>query len=143
MAIAADIILAAGQPFPRPANADAFEGDAPLREALRRCSPSTYEAVRRFRATRDTDHLPAILSGILERFAAPGLRPLLGAPCDDLRLSEDLGIDSLTMMETVSLAEEVFQVPIDNEALGQLRTVGDVRRFLAARLGSPPPPEPA
>ncbi len=142
----ADLGLPARQSFLHPAKPAAFGGDASLRELLKRCSPGTYEAACRFRATGGCEHLPVVVRGILERFIAPGLRAKLRLTGEDLLLVDDLGVDSLTMMEIVSLAEEVFQVPIDNDDLGQLRTLGDITGFVERRVrhlpraGQAPPP---
>ena len=109
---------------------------------MKRCPPSTYEAARLFRATGDVGHLPAIVHGIIERFVEPDLRASLANPDDDLRLIEDLGIDSLTLMEIVALAEEALEISIDWE-LGQVRTLGDVRRLVAGAQGGLPRRSPA
>ena len=113
-----------------PRKLSAQEEDALLRESLKRCSASTYEAASQFRKTKNTEHLPAIILGIIERFVEPDLRAKLRDPDDDLRLIEDLGIDSLTMMEIVILVEEVLQMSINNEELRHLRTIGDVKQFI-------------
>jgi 3-hydroxyacyl-[acyl-carrier-protein] dehydratase len=118
------------------------EDDAILRESLKRCSASTYEAASQFRKTKNTEHLPAIILGIVERFVEPDLRPKLKDPDDDLRLIEDLGIDSLTMMEIVMLVEEVVQMSINNEELRNLRTIGDVKQFIECKVRGLPLPKP-
>ncbi|MEN9404147.1 MAG: 3-hydroxyacyl-[acyl-carrier-protein] dehydratase FabZ, partial [Verrucomicrobiota bacterium] len=100
------------------------EDDANLRESLKRCSAATYEAAAQFRKTGNTEHLPAIVLGIIERYVEPDLRAKLKDSDDDLRIIEDLGIDSLTMMEIVILVEDVLQMTINNEELRHLRTVG-------------------
>jgi 3-hydroxyacyl-[acyl-carrier-protein] dehydratase len=105
-----------------------------LRDALKHCSASTYEAACQFRRTGNPEHLPAILLGIIERHVEPDLRAKLQEPDDDLRLVEDLGIDSLTMMETVALVEDVFQVSIGARELHELQTVGDLKRFMTLKL---------
>src|SRR4051794_35505461 len=82
--------------------------EAALRESLRRCSEKTAEAAIAYRQTGSPKHIPAIIIGILERFVEPDLRPRLAADdSDELRVIEDLGLDSLTMMEIVMLVEEV------------------------------------
>ncbi len=134
----ADLGAPARQHFPHPAKPAAFGGDPALRELLKRCSPATYEAACRLRATGDPGYLPVVVRGIVERFVAPSLRARLRLPGDDLRLIEDLGVDSLTMLEIVSLAEEIFRVSIDSEDLARLRTIADVTRFLEPRLHSGP-----
>ena len=107
--------------------------DAALREALKRCSPATYEAARLIRITGDVEYLPAIVQGIIERFVEPDLKARLAHSDDDLRLIEDLGIDSLTLMEAVALAEDVLQISVDGE-LNHVRTLGDVRQLIARTL---------
>ena len=88
------------QAFPAPAIGHPFtdDADAHLREILKRCPASTYPAARLFRQTGDTQYLPTIVLGIIERYVDSELRPKLQNPSDSLRLIEDLGIDSLTMM---------------------------------------------
>jgi len=65
---------------------------------------------------------------------------------DDLR--NDLGLDSLDMIELLFKIEEVFDLEIPNEDLVQIATVGDViayvERRLAAKAAAPAPmPSPA
>lgn len=119
------------------------EDEARLHEALKRCSPSTFEAACQFRKTGNIEHLPVIVYGVIERYVENGLRPKLKAASADLRLAEDLGIDSLTMMEIVMLAEDALQVTINNEELRGLRTLGDVRQFLENKIAGVPVATPA
>jgi 3-hydroxyacyl-[acyl-carrier-protein] dehydratase len=142
MAQAADDGQNAGIPANETAKPLPPEDDATLRESLKRCSASTYEAASQFRKTKNTEHLPAIILGIVERFVEPDLRPKLRDPDDDLRLIEDLGIDSLTMMEIVMLVEEVVQMSINNEELRNLRTIGDVKQFIECKVRGLPLPKP-
>ena len=102
--------------------------DAALRETLKRCRPATYEAARDFRATGDARHLASFVHGILERFVDRELRPKLQGGDASLRLVEDLGLDSLTLMEMVMLAEEVLQITINNEDLREIRTLGALQQ---------------
>jgi 3-hydroxyacyl-[acyl-carrier-protein] dehydratase len=108
--------------------------DAHLRDALKRCSPSTREAACAFRRTGSPDHLPAIVHGLIEHYVERGVRAKLARSDDGLRLVEDLAIDSLTMLEIVFLAEDVLQISIDNEELRPFRTVGDVKQFIASKF---------
>src|SRR3954468_20505489 len=118
------------------------EDEAPLREALKRCSPSTFEAAIQFRKTGNPEHLPAVVIGVIERFVEPDLRVKLKDADDDLRLIEDLGIDSLTMMEIVILVEDVLQMSINNDELRNLRTVGDVKTFIDCKIRGLTLPKP-
>ena len=128
-------LSAAPKPF-------APEDEATLREALKRCSPSTFEAAVQFRKTGNAEHVPAVVIGIIERFVEPDLRVKLKDADDDLRLIEDLGVDSLTMMEIVILVEDVLMMTINNDELRNLRTVGDVKTFIDCKIRGLPLPKP-
>jgi len=129
-------------PFAQEAKTFTPEAEAALRESLKRCSPSTFEAAVQFRKTGNPEHLPAVVIGVIERFVEPDLRVKLKDADDDLRLIEDLGIDSLTMMEIVILVEEVLEMSINNEELRNLRTVGDVKMFIDCKVRGMPLPQP-
>jgi 3-hydroxyacyl-[acyl-carrier-protein] dehydratase len=105
-----------------------------LRSLLKRCSPPTYTAALNYRRTRDPAHLPAIIYGIIERFVERPLRPQLQAPAETVRLTADLGLDSLTLTELVILVEETLQISLQPDELPHLRTLADLHRFIAAKL---------
>jgi acyl carrier protein len=130
------------KPFPVLAKPFAPEDETALREALKRCSPSTFEAAVQYRKTGNPEHVPAVVIGVIERFVEPDLRVKLKDADDDLRLIEDLGIDSLTMMEIVILVEDVLQLSINNDELRNLRTVGDVKTFIDCKIRDLPLPKP-
>jgi 3-hydroxyacyl-[acyl-carrier-protein] dehydratase len=130
------------KPLPITPKPFAPEDEAALREALKRCSPSTFEAAVQFRKTGNPEHVPAVVIGVIERFVEPDLRMKLKDADDDLRLIEDLGIDSLTMMEIVILVEDVLQMSINNDELRNLRTVGDVKTFIDCKIRGLPLPKP-
>lgn len=130
------------KPFPALAKPFTPEDETALRESLKRCSPSTFEAAVQFRKTGNPEHMPAVVIGVVERFVEPDLRAKLKDADDDLRLIEDLGIDSLTMMEIVILVEDVLQLSINNDELRNLRTVGDVKTFIDCKIRDLPLPKP-
>ena len=68
--------------------------------------------------------------GVVERYAGPGLRDRLKRPDDELLLHEDLGIDSLDLIEIVTILEDVLRIPVLEGERPVLRTLGDVRRFV-------------
>lgn len=117
--------------------------EAVLRDALKRCSPATIDAAIAYRRTGDTSAISLVVLGILERFVDPEHRVRLKNPEPDLRVVEDLGVDSLTMLEVVMLVEESLKVSIKNEELRDLRTLGDINAFIEARVSGRPVPPPA
>lgn len=110
--------------------------DPALRETLKRCSPATYYAACKFRRSGAAVDLRTVVHGVVERFVERDLRPKLAEGGDALRLREDLGLDSLTMMEVVMIAEEALQISVSNEELTHLATLGDVQRFVATKVGA-------
>ena len=112
-----------------------------LEDSLKRCSAETRQAVFDFRDTGKISVLPIIVLGIIERFLEPDMRPKLREGDGSLKMIDDLGIDSLTMMEIVVLAEEALGISIDNEELRDLRTLDDVREFLDAKTRNLPIPK--
>jgi|GEM_PF-6126288 len=125
-----------GMPSPTRENALSPDAEASLRETLKRCSPATVNAACVFRQTGEVAQIPVIIVGVIERFVERELRVKIQHPgAADLRLIEDLNVDSLTLLEAVLLLEEVLQITIDNDELQSLRTLGDVQRFTEAKLG--------
>ena len=104
-----------------------------LKEGLRRCSPATIDAAIRFREGSDLQAIPIIVYGILDRYQ-PATAPVkISAATDSTRLIEDLGLDSLTLLEIVLAIEEVLKIHIENEELREIRTVGQINQFLHAK----------
>ena len=52
----------------------------------------------------------------------------------DARFADDLGADSLDLVELVEALEEEFGVRIDDEELADIGTVGEAHDLLAAKL---------
>jgi len=57
-----------------------------------------------------------------------------GIPADDVQLdksfTDDLDVDSLSMVEVVVAAEEKFDVRIPDDAVKDLKTVGDAVSYI-------------
>ncbi|MBC2603310.1 phosphopantetheine-binding protein [Puniceicoccus vermicola] len=111
-----------------------------LKESLKRCPEGTFEAAVEYRENSNPKLIPVIVSGIIERFLEPEAKPLLHSGKTDIRLFEDLGIDSLTMMEIVILVEETLNISFDNNELRELRTFEDIQAYMDSKAtGSPTP----
>ena len=50
------------------------------------------------------------------------------------RVADDLGADSLDLVELVEALEEEFEVQIDDEELADIATVGEAYSLIAAKL---------
>jgi 3-hydroxymyristoyl/3-hydroxydecanoyl-(acyl carrier protein) dehydratase/acyl carrier protein len=106
-----------------------------LKDALRRCSTETIESAIQYRETGNGALVPVIVRGIIERFLEPDTKPLMQGGDDSLKLFDDLGVDSLTMMEIVILVEETLCISVENEELRELRSIRDINGFIQEKLG--------
>lgn len=52
---------------------------------------------------------------------------------DEAALVEEFGIDSLDVIELAMLIETTFGIEIPDDALGSIRTIGDVQRCVVQR----------
>lgn len=114
-----------------------------LKESLKRCPEGTFEAAVEYRETSNPTLVPTIVSGIIERFLEPEAKPLLHSGKEDIRLFEDLGIDSLTMMEIVILVEETLNISFENSELRELRTLEDIKAYMDSKATGAPTPKRA
>jgi len=105
-----------------------------IKESMRRCSPQTIDSAIQYRSTKDASLVPGIVTGIIERFLEPEARTLLKEKGDDVRIFDDLGVDSLTMLEIVMLVEDIIQITMDNDDLKDLRTINDIRSYISRKL---------
>lgn len=110
------------------------EDEEALRDSLKRCTPETIDAAIAFRKDGDASQVETIIMGILERVMEPDERPKLKAGTDETRINEDLGIDSLTMVEVIMMVEETLDITVDNDELRNLSTLGDVKAFIASKV---------
>lgn len=109
-----------------------------VRTSFRRFSAETVEAILQFRQTRDEKVVPTVVLGVIERYMPAESTVQLAQLDDNTRLIEDLGIDSLTMLELVLSIEEALGVRIENEELVNIRTLGQVKVFVATKSTQSP-----
>ncbi len=55
---------------------------------------------------------------------------------EDASFIDDLGADSLDIVELVMAFEEEFDIEIPDDAAEHIQTVGDAVKFIAERLGA-------
>lgn len=84
----------------------------------------------------------ACLFGILVFYRPPGTDAPDGVPSGDMRLHEDLGLDSMSMSEAMFKIEELFDISIENAELAEVATIADARLLLIQKLKSSSLPEP-
>ena len=92
------------------------------------------EAYLAFAESGDGSQLDIVVFGILRFYLANKPAGELDAmPCET-RLIEDLGCDSLTMMDSVFMIESLFDVKLDDTEMAQLTTLRALRQHLWNKL---------
>ena len=101
------------------------EDEAALRDSLKRCSAETIEKAVELRKTGNPALAGDVVIGIID---------LLKNPQDSLKMIEDLGLDSLTMVEIVLAVEDATGMSIDQEDVQKIHTLGDIKAYISAKL---------
>jgi len=112
------------------------EDEANLRDSLKRCSAETVEKAVEFRKTGNPELVGDVVIGIIARFVDPDKREVLASASDSLVMTDGLGLDSLTMVEIVLAVEDAIGMSIDNEEIQKLRTLGDIKEFIRAKVSA-------
>ena len=110
------------------------EDEAALRDALKRCSEQTIEKAVEFRKTGNSELVGPVVRGLIERFLEPEKRGALKSASDSTKMIEDLGLDSLTMVEIVLAVEDAIGMSIDNEDIQKLTTLGDIKSYIKEKV---------
>jgi acyl carrier protein len=111
---------------------------AEIKDELRRCSPETLAAAIRFREQGDQTAIPTVVYGLIELYQPATAKLPLKDANDDTRLAEDLGLDSLSLLEMVFAIEGVLKIHVESEQLREVRTIGKLNQFLRDKLATVP-----
>ena len=116
------------------------EAQKRAQETLVGFSPEIIAAYVGFIERGNPTDLDAVVLGVLQFYLAhPPEKPLLELP-GTTRLIEDLGCDSLSMMDMVFMIEGLFDIKLKDEELRTLLTLDDLRRYLRGYFSSNPTP---
>ena len=107
-----------------------------IRHLLRGFPDSSIAGAVALRSGAELEDFEACLFGILLFYRPPGTEPPKGEPSGEMRLQEDLGLDSMSMSEAMFKIEELFDISIDNAELAEVATIADARRLLVGKLSS-------
>lgn len=105
-----------------------------IAHVLKRCKPEAVAAAHRFQQTRSIADVQPVILGLIEREMPEDSTTNLATAPGDTRLIEDLGLDSLGLMEAVMAAEEVFGITIENQDLRRIATLEELNGFVEAKL---------
>lgn len=74
------------------------------------------------------------LSDRVQSIVADQLGVELAEVTKDASILDDLGADSLDLVELVMTLEEAFNIEVPDEAVEEMRTIGDVQRFVESHV---------
>lgn len=107
-----------------------------LEEELRRAPEGTREALQGFKQTGELQQLEKFVHGIIARNIDDTYLETLESADDATRVVDDLGIDSLTMVEIAITLEDALGIELIDEELRELETLGDIRKHLIKLTGA-------
>jgi acyl carrier protein len=108
-----------------------LQGD--WRSKLQGHPPATVLAYEHFRETGDPKFLDAMVVEILRYFHPEPSSLHLDAFAPEKDLNQDLGLDSVAMVEAVFLMEDLLEISIPNEDLESIRTFGQLQAYLRSK----------
>ena len=116
------------------------EAQKNVRESLDGFPPRITAAYIAFAETGDPASLNLVAMGVLQFYLAKKPEKPLDELPGSTRLVDDLGCDSLTMMDTVFMVETLFNIKIADDELPRINTLDDLReqlrRHVAGGAGS-------
>ncbi|MCH8539408.1 MAG: phosphopantetheine-binding protein [Opitutales bacterium] len=104
-----------------------------LEEELRRCPEGTREALVAFLENGNSSDFETFARGVLVRNIDEDYHDVLLSGSDDLRFVEDLGVDSLSMIEIAINFEDALGIALIDDELKEMRTLGEVKEHLLKR----------
>lgn len=115
----------------------ASRSDNEMRASLKGFSAECLESAFYFQKDGTFESLTRMLPGMIA-FHLPQKAPRPPSLLEDhLRLSEDLGLDSLALAEMAFKMDELFGIPIETREVAGIATVGDLKAFLSRKLLQP------
>lgn len=120
-------------------NALSAKSEDDIRTELRGFPASAAEAVLALRGNFTSDHLRAAMLGVLEFYLPKSAARSLAEVPDGARLSEDMGVDSLSLAEAAFKLDELLTVPIETHETAAVKTVGELHALLCRKLDLLPP----
>lgn len=110
--------------------------DAPQRakEHLVGFPPEITASYLAFASTGERARLDEVVLGLLYFYLAKRPEAPLTTMPGSTRLREDLGVDSLTMIDIVFLAENLFAIKLVDEVLSRITTLDELREHFWQRV---------
>ena len=118
---------------------NAAEAKKRAQETLVGFPPRITAAYVEFAEKGDLANLDVVVLGVLHFYLAKKHKESLDTLPGSTRLIEDLGCDSLTMMDTVFMVESLFDTNLDDAELARISTLDDLRNYRRRQTGPSTP----
>ncbi len=107
-----------------------------IQESLVGFPPRVTEAYLAFAEHGDMASLDVVVLGVLQFYLAKKPKESLDSLPGTTRLVEDLGCDSLTMMDTIFMAETLLEIKINDAELARMATLDELRGYIQREVKS-------
>ena len=113
--------------------------DKRLENELDRAPKGTREALYAFKESGDISQLEIFAKGVIARNIDDAFIENFSKVDDSTRIVDDLGIDSLTMLEIAMTLEDALGIELIDDDLSGIETYGNMRDYLVGliKTGSP------
>ena len=108
-------------------------------ESLVGFPPRIVESYLAFAKNGESSCLDVVVLGVLQFYLAKKPKEPLDALAGTTRLVEDLGCDSLTMMDTVFMVESLLDIKIDDTELARMATLDELRGYIRHQVKNSAP----
>jgi acyl carrier protein len=110
--------------------------EAEVEHFLRGFPEAAVKSALALRESCDAVDLQGCLFGILVFYLPLGTESTGPEPSGDTRLREDLGLDSLSVAESMFKLEELFDIRVETTEIAEIVTIADARCLLMEKLAA-------
>lgn len=110
-----------------------------LEDELDRAPKGTREALNAFKESGDLGQLEIFAKGVIARNIDDSYIEILNKVDDSTRMVDDLGIDSLTMLEIAMTFEDALGIELIDDELSGIETYGSMRDYLVGQIKTESP----
>lgn len=101
---------------------------------LRGFPDSAISSALSLRIALDKSEIESCLHGILKFYLPTGAQPREITETGKIRIRDDLGLDSLSIAESMYKIEEIFNVDVETQEFTEIVTIADASALLTDKL---------
>ena len=113
---------------------DFQSASARAKDQLTGFPPDLIEGYLSYSRTGEYTHLDTLILGMLEFYLSIPPSQHLSQMPGSTRLIQDLGCDSLAMVETLFMVESLFDIRLTDDEMSRILTLDDLRQHLRSHI---------